>query len=271
MTFLRSWFVSLAIVAACLVSIPAQAQDKPQDKGKDKGQNKTQTKTSDAWWKFDGRASVYASFGAQTGSGDIAQTFTPTIYDEPATINIAQTYETGGLIDVGGSYMVYEDFGVGVSYSHTAGDGNATIAAGIPDPARFNNLRSASATATGLDHKEDAVHVSLLYRFAATPKIDVTVGLGPTFFSVKQDLVPNVDVTEASGGPVITPRVVKGSDSAVGVNVSADATYMVTDMIGAGLLLRYAKSTAEVSAADSPSIDVRAGGFQIAVGVRVRF
>jgi hypothetical protein len=37
------------------------------------------------------------------------------------------------------------------------------------------------------------------------------------------------------------------------------------------VLLRYAKSTAEVSAADSASVDVRAGGFQIAVGVQVRF
>jgi hypothetical protein len=70
---------------------------------------------------------------------------------------------------------------------------------------------------------------------------------------------------------VITPVVVEGSDSAVGVNVGADVTYMVTDLIGAGVLLRYAKSTAEVSAADSQSVDVDAGGFQFAVGVRVRF
>jgi len=269
MTSLRSWFVSLAMLAACLVSIPAQAQDK----GQDKGQDKTQTKPSEAWWRLDGRASVYVNFGAQTGSGDITQTFTPTIYDEPASINIAQSYETGGLIDVGGSYMVYEDFGVGVSYSHTAGDGNATIAAAIPDPVFADRPRSAAATASGLNHSENQVHVSLLYRFAATPKIDVTVGIGPTFFSVKQDVatVSETDVSEGSSGPVITPRAVEGSDSAVGVNISADATYMITDMFGAGVLLRYAKSTAEISAQGSQAFDVRAGGFQIAAGVRVRF
>jgi len=257
MTFLRSWFVAPAMIAMLLASVPAQAQ--------------TQTQPSGGSSLFDRRASVHFNFGAQTGSGDLSQQFTPVIYDEPATIDIAQTYETGGLVDVGGSYMVYGDFGVGVSYSHTSGDGNAAIAAQIPHPIYANNPRSASATATGLNHSEDAVHVSLLYRFAATPKVDVTVGLGPTFFSVKQDLVPTVDVTEASGGPVITPHVVEGSDSAVGVNIGADATYMITDLIGAGVLLRYAKSTAEVSASGSPSVDVRAGGFQIAVGVRVRF
>jgi hypothetical protein len=263
MTSLRSWFVSLAMLAMLLANGPAQAQTAPAQTA--------QTQSTGSSSFFDGRASVHFNFGAQTGSGDIAQTFTPLIYDEPATINIAQTYETGGLIDVGGSYMVYGDFGVGVTYSHTAGDGDAAIAAEIPHPLFANQPRSASAIATGLDHSENAVHISLLYRFAATPKVDVTVGLGPTFFSVSQDLVPTVDVTEAAGGPVIAPQVVEGSDSAVGVNISADATYMITDLIGAGVLLRYAKSTAEVSAADSQSVDVDAGGFQFAVGVRVRF
>jgi hypothetical protein len=259
MTSLRSWFVSLAILAALLASRPALAQAQAQ------------TQSTGGSSLLDGRATVHFNVGAQTGSGDISQTFTPLIYEEPASISIAQNYETGGLIDIGGSYMVYGDFGVGLSYSHTAGDGDAAIAAQIPHPLFADRPRSASATATGLDHSENAVHISLLYRFAATPKVDVTVGLGPTFFSVKQDLVPTVDVAEASGGPVITPVVVEGSDSAVGVNVGADVTYMITDLIGAGVLLRYAKSTAEVSAADSQAVDVRAGGFQFGVGVRVRF
>jgi hypothetical protein len=255
MTSLRSWFVLLAMLAALLLCGPAQAQ----------------TQSTGGSSLADGRATVHFNFGAQTGSDDLSQQFTPVIYDELATIDVAQTIETGGLIDVGGSYLVYGDFGVGVSYSHTAGDGDAAIAGQIPHPLFADQPRSASATATGLDHSEDAVHISLLYRFAATPKVDVTVGIGPTFFSVKQDLVPTVDVTEASGGPVITPQVVEGSDSAVGVNVGADATYMITEHLGAGVLLRYAKSTAEVSASGSQSVDVRAGGFQIAVGVRARF
>jgi hypothetical protein len=263
MTSLRSWFVSVAIVAALLAGLPALAQAQASAPA--------QTQSSGGSSILGGRATVHFNVGLQTGSGDLAQTFTPIIYDEPASISVAQTYETGGLIDVGGSYLVYEDFGVGLSYTHTAGDGNATIAGQIPHPLFADQPRSATATATGLGHSEDAVHIAFLYRFAATPKVDVTVGLGPTFFSVKQDLVPTVDVTEAADGPVITPAVVEGSDSAVGVNVGADVTYMITDMIGAGVLLRYAKSTAEVSADGSPSVDVDAGGFQFGVGVRVRF
>jgi opacity protein-like surface antigen len=259
MISLRSWFVSLAVLVALLASAPVQAQ----------GTAQTQSTGGSSW--INGRISLHVNFGAQVGSGDLTQRFTPIIYDETATIDIAQTYESGPLFDIGGSYTVYGDFGVGVSYSHTSGDGNATIAAEIPDPLVFDRPRAASATASSLGHSENQVHISMLYRFAAMPKLDVTVGIGPTFFSVKQDLVPTVEVTEASPSPVITPHVVEGSDSAVGVHVSADATYMVTDNIGAGVLLRFARSTAEVSAESSQSIDVKAGGFQIAAGVRVRF
>jgi Outer membrane protein beta-barrel domain len=255
MTSLRSWFVPMAVLAALLASRPAEAQAPATGGSSLTG----------------GRAQVHFNFGAQTGSQDLSQQITPIIYDEPATIDLAQTIETGGLIDIGGSYMVYGDFGVGLSYSHTSGDGDAAIAAQIPDPVFPDRPRAASTTATGLDHSENVVQVSLLYRFAAIPKVDVTVGIGPTFFSVSQDLVPTVDVTEAAGGPVITPVVVEGSDSAVGVNISADTTYMITDLISAGVLLRYAKSTAEITPSDSQSFDVRAGGFQIAAGVRVRF
>ena len=69
MTSLRSWFVSMAAFATILASVPAQAQSQPQS------QPQAQTKPS----LFGGRATVHFNFGAQTGSGDISQTFTPQI------------------------------------------------------------------------------------------------------------------------------------------------------------------------------------------------
>ena len=131
-----------------------------------------------------GRFTAGISFGAQTRSGDFTQRLTPTIYDETATVDIAQSYESGGLFDIGGEALIFGDLGVGIHFTRTAGDGTAAIAAQIPDPLFFDRLRAATATADGLDHTENAVHVQVLYRFAASPKLDVTVGLGPTFFSV---------------------------------------------------------------------------------------
>jgi hypothetical protein len=262
MISLRSWFVSAAVLVGLLASVPAHAQ------------GAAQTQSTGGGWFDAERFNLHVNFGAQAGSDDFTQRFTPTIYLETATIDVAQSFESGPLFDLGGSYMVYDDFWVGVSYSHTSGDGDAAIVGQIPDPLVSDLFRAASATASGLDHSEDAVHLSLLYRFAVSPKLDVTVGIGPTFFSVDQELpvVTTSDVSESASGPVITPRASKGSDSAVGINISADATYMVTDMIGAGVLLRFARSTAEISVEEAPeSVDVRAGGFQIAGGIRVRF
>src|SRR5262249_20200128 len=143
----------------------------------------------------------------QAGSGDISQKLTPTIYDEQANIDISQTYESGPLIDVGGEYMLFGKWGVGLAYNHTSGDGNASIAAQIPDPKVFDSPRAVALSVPGLKHNEDAVHLDVLYRFAATPKIDVTVGVGPTFFAMKQEFVTDLTVAETSAppGPYVNP------------------------------------------------------------------
>ena len=216
----------------------------------------------------DGRITVGVNFGGQFGSSDFTQTTTPIIYEEAGSISVAQTAGSGGLFDLGGSVLLFGNIGVGVSYSHTSGDGDASIAAAIPDPLVFDRPRNASAAASDLQHTEDAVHVQVQYRFAVSPKLDVTVGVGPSFFSVKQELVTNVAVSEP--GPSITPTVTEVSSSPVGVNLGADAAYLITKSIGVGVLLRYAKSTADFDLEGS-SVSVDAGGFQFAAGVRVRF
>jgi hypothetical protein len=267
MTFLRSWFVSgVMFIAVGAQAVPAFAQ--------------TPAIPAPA---SESKIATWINFGAQGGSGDLSQHLTPIIYDEAATIDVAQTYENGPLVELGGGYLFYDNFGgkfgAALSYSHTSGDGNAVIAAQIPDPLVSDPalFRAASAAANNLKHSEDALHFMLLYRRSATDKIDVTFGIGPTVFWVNQELIPTVTVTEPTrvppfGTPSLTPVVVKGKDTAVGVNISGDVTYMVTKTFGAGVLLRYAKSTANISVEGATqSADVKAGGFQFAAGVRARF
>ena len=268
MTCLRSCFVSVVVLAMAAVSSPASAQ--------------TSQSTSQGNGFFAGKLTVFVNFGVQAGSGDIAQKLTPVIYDETANIDIAQTYENGPLVDVGGSYMLLERFGgkigAGLAYNHTSGDGNASIAAQIPDPFVTDNFRAAALSATGLNHSENAVHLDVLYRFSATPKIDVTVGVGPTFFNMKQDFVTELTVAETVAppgpfvNPTVTPVVSTVKKSPVGFNISADATYMVTKMFGAGVMLRFAHANPSLDVPNTATpIDVRAGGFQVAFGGRVRF
>jgi Outer membrane protein beta-barrel domain len=243
MTCFRSCVAYLAVVTGVLAAGPASAQS--------------------------GRITASVNFGLQASSGDFTQRVTPTIYLEPASIDIAQNYENGPLFDIGGGVTLFGNIGVGLSYSHTSGDGAAAIAAQIPDPLLTDRPRGASTSADGLDHSENAVHVQVFYRFAASPKLDITVGVGPTFFSVKQELIDTVTVTEPT--PTIAPVVVEASDSPVGVNFGADLTYMVTKTIGAGVLLRYATGSADLATPSGSSLSLDAGGFQFAGGLRVRF
>jgi hypothetical protein len=216
-----------------------------------------------------GRFTASVNFGVQGGSGDFTQRLTPTIYDEPATIDIAQSYESGPLFDVGADVIVTGNIGVGVHYSRTSGDGTAAVAGQIPDPLFFDRPRGATASVDGLEHTESAVHLQVFYRFAASPKLDVAVGVGPTFFSVKQQLIDTVSVSEP--GPTMTPQVVEADDSPVGVNFGADVTYLVTDAIGVGVMLRYATGSADFATAGGGSVSLDAGGFQFGAGLRVRF
>ena len=243
MTSFRSCVVYLAAVAGVLAAAPASAQS--------------------------GRVTASINVGAQGSSGDFTQRLTPTIYDEAASIDIAQSYESGPLFDIGAGVTLFGNIGVGVSYSHTAGDGVAAVAAQIPDPLFFDRPRGAAASVDGLKHTEDAVHLQVFYRFAASPKLDISVGVGPTFFSIKQELIDNVTVTEPT--PTVTPVVAKLSDSPVGINVGADVTYLFTKKIGAGVLLRYASGSADFATAGGSTVSLDAGGFQIAGGLRVRF
>jgi len=252
MTSLRSCFVSGAVLAMVAAASPAHAQDS----------------------KF--TASV--NFGFQAGSGDISQSLQPIIYDEAAKVDVSQSYENGPLVDVGGSYMLFGKWGVGVAYNHTSGDGDATIAAQIPDPKVFDNPRAVSLSASGLKHNEDAVHVDVLYRFAATPKIDVTLSAGPTFFAMKQEFVTEFAVTETSPppgpyvNPTVTPTITGVKKSPVGFNIGADVTYMLTHSMGVGMLLRFAHANPSLDVPNTPTpIEVRAGGFQIGGGFRYRF
>lgn len=243
MTSFRSCVAYVAVVAGVLAAGPASAQS--------------------------GRVSASINFGLQGSSGDFTQRLTPTIYDEQASVDIAQTYESGPLFDIGAGFLLFGNIGVGASYSRTAGDGVASVAARIPDPLFYDRPRGASASLDGLKHSENAVHLQVFYRFAASPKLDISVGVGPTFFSVKQDLIDSVTVAEPT--PAVTPVVAKLSDSPVGLNVGADVTYLFTKMIGAGVLLRYATGSADFATASGSSISLDAGGFQFAGGLRVRF
>jgi len=104
--------------------------------------------------------------------------------------------------------------------------------------------------------------------------VDMKVMGGPTFFNVKQDFVSGVSITEtypfdtAAFGNATTKQV---SDTAVGFNAGVDIARPLSSNIGIGALIRYSRADVKFDDRDIGQQTVKAGGFELAGGVRVKF
>ena len=104
--------------------------------------------------------------------------------------------------------------------------------------------------------------------FPVTNEFDVTVAVGPSIFSVKQEIV---SVNVPPGTQTANVSVDSESKTGVGAIIEVDGNYLLTRRWGAawgaGAFMRYAGAKVNL-----PSVpDLHAGGFQIGVGLRARF
>jgi len=210
---------------------------------------------------------VTVNGGVQVGSHDLATVQTFDLFDETATVASAAKVKSGGFFDVGAGYRVWQNVAVGLTYSFTSSDSNAAISGSIPDPIRTDNFRSVSATASGLQHKENVLHFNATWMMPVTDKIDVGFTAGPSVFFVKQELVSSLPTTEP--GPTVgTPVVSNEGKTTVGLNAGVDVTYLVSKKWGVGGIARYTWGSAELGdGGDSLTL----GGLQIGGGLRMRF
>ena len=216
-------------------------------------------------WTDKGYISV--NVGAQAGSHDLSASGSFPLYDETATFASTNKVKGGALFDIGGAYRVWgNNLLAGLTFSHVASKSDGSLTGSIPDPVFFDRARAVTKSFSGLNHSENAVHLDAIWMIPVANKIDIGLFAGPTIFSVKQDSIPNLTVTEP--GPTVTTTVASSSKSAVGINIGLDAQYMVRKKYGAGIVLRYAGGSVSLPGA---SKKLTVGGFQIGVGGRVRF
>jgi hypothetical protein len=216
-------------------------------------------------WTDKGFVSVNG--GAQAGSHTLSSSSSFPLYDETAKIDTTQKASGGGLFDIGGAYRVWgRNLLAGVSFTHTSSKSDVTLNATIPDPIVFDQPRSVQSAQSGARHSENAVHLDAIWMIPVANKIDVGIFAGPTIFSVKQDLVSTLTVSEP--GPTVSAPLNQSSKTSVGANFGADVQYMIAKKYGVGVLARYAVGKASLAGA---SEKLTVGGFQIAAGARVRF
>ena len=222
-------------------------------------------------WEGQGFATI--GFGIQGNSRDFTTRAEPLIYEEPALITSAQNVGSGLLFEISGGYRVWRNLVVGLGYSHFGDSSASTVTAAIPHPLVPDAPRNASASVGDLGHSENGFHFTATWMIPVTDKIEVGVFGGPSVYRVGQDLVSDIGFTESPdpfptvtlGNPVVTEEDV----TAVGVNIGAEVTYLLTPRYGVAGFLRYAGATAEFDGVDGR--DVKVGGVHIGVGFRYRF
>lgn len=213
------------------------------------------------------RGYVTVNGGGQAGSHDLSESGSFPLYDETVTFSSTAKVKGGGLFDIGGAYKVWgRNLLAGVSYSHVASKSNGSLTGSVPDPIFTDRPRAVSKDFTGLSHKEDQVHIDAIWMMPVANKLDVGISAGPTIFSVKQDSIPSLTISEP--GPTVNTTVATNKKTVVGFNVGVDVQYMIAKKWGVGGLARYAGGSVRLPGA---SEKLTVGGFQIGVGGRLRF
>jgi hypothetical protein len=216
--------------------------------------------------------------GAQVGSQDFSRTVDFNLYDEQARFESSQKAKGGFLYDIGGAARVHPKYGIGLSFAAFQSSGDAAFNGSLPHPLEFDRPRNFNGSAS-LDHKEKAVHIQGLWFIPYTDKIDFTVGVGPSFFSVEQSFVRGIMFSENppdfTSVTIDEVTVVNVKESGIGFNVGATMSYEIgrhfgTDMV-ADVIMRYSHGSLTFALGEDQTAHAHAGGFQIGAGIGLRF
>ena len=178
------------------------------------------------------------------------------------------------LYDVGGGIRIWRSLAVGVAASVFSKGVDAGVTARIPHPFFFNRDRQISGSQLDLRREETAVHIHAIWVVPVNETVEIMVYGGPTFFSIKQDLVRDVLFTEAYPYNTATytgTTTGMESKSKVGFNVGADVAFYFTGHVGIGMMARFSRATIDLSSQDGGAVAVETGGFHAGGGLRLRF
>ena len=215
---------------------------------------------------------VNISFGTQPASRIVNVDESFALYGETATFAAAQENGGGAVFDISGGYRIKPAFGVALGFTNFSNTSGGTLTTSIPNPLVFDQPLVSSAPVPDLEHSERTIHLSAVWFLPVTDKIDVALSIGPSFIMVSQDLVSSISVPAGTQNANATVTTEKGTG--VGVNLGIDGTYLFTRNFGAGLFLRWAGASVDLGTnpAGEPLVeDLSVGGFQIGVGLRMRF
>jgi hypothetical protein len=193
---------------------------------------------------------------------------------ETGTTDVDYPVKGGFVFDAGASFRFWKNLAAGVSVSSFTRDDIASTTSSIPHPFFFQQPRTVTGDATGVKRTETAVHVQAVYLVNPGGKLRMAFSGGPTFFTLEQDLVTEVTVTETY--PYDTAAFASAdkrreSGSTVTFNVGADVMWMLSRNVGVGGLVRFSPASVDLDAPNNRTISVDAGGVYAGGGLRLLF
>lgn len=208
-----------------------------------------------------------------------------TLFEEDATFGADYNLPRGAAFDFGGGVMITPMIGVGVSFSGTAHEDVAELDARIPHPILANVYGSDVAeTDEKLMRTEGGVNLQAMIVPLQTERLRVRFFGGPTYFRVTQDAVTDITYNQVF---VILGAVnnitINGFDSREiegngwGFHGGGDVSVFFNRIIGVGGFAKFSRgnvdleNTMALSSRDDDPIEVKAGGFQVGGGLRLKF
>lgn len=220
------------------------------------------------------RVEVAANAGVLTGTStfEASRSFSSN-GNETATVTTDHSAKTAPLFSVGGAARLVGQLWAGVQYAMADSKASASIKAVIPHPLLFNAPRTVEGSIDGVAHNERNLHVDLMYAFPVG-SLEAKVMGGPTFFTLKQDFVSDVTITETYPFDTATfagATKKRLSKSQVGFNAGVDLSYPLSSKLAIGGLIRYSRADVKFDDEDIGQQTVKAGGVEAGGGIRIRF
>ena len=220
---------------------------------------------------------IYVSVNGafQTGGDNFGETVTFRENAEDGRFTADYEVKSGPALNVSVGAGLWRNIGVGVGVTRYSKSTPTAFSASVPHPFFFDRPRDVEGEVAGTTREELAVHVQARATFVPTRRIQAVVFGGPSFFTVKQDIVDDFEITEmypydtATFSRGITTKV---DESKIGFNVGADVGYFFTRQVGVGGSVQWAGATIDAPASSGTgSFDFKAGGLQVGAGLRLRF
>ena len=221
------------------------------------------------------RAFVNVNMTQQTTARPLDESLAPAIYAERAVVTAPHNGDAGTLaVEPAGGIRIWKNLGIGAALTRQNVVETVTVQALVPHPILFNQPRLATKDAP-FTRADTAVHVFALLMIPLHPRLDIALSAGPSFVSVRQDLLSGIEVAE-TGAPFTTVditsvAVVTREVRTVGLNASADVTWFLTPVVGIGVTARYVRGYASTTLNDGRPVDLDIGGLQVGIGARLRF